>query len=233
MAKRIEDVSLDTVTKMCENLSIEDLVGFIHSTDPSGLHKGLCNDKLLEKDLTFYKKRGTTYFSKLVKQNDINGVKVFLDAGQNPNSKIHGQSALSYASKNNLIDIVSLLIKAGANINRIDDADGHTPLAYAVKNGSIDITLLLIKAGANVNQNIHGRTLLAYAVEIGSIDIIHLLIKSGANINVPNNDLIEIALTHNPSIEIFEILLGIKANIGNELLIHILSSPKFLFFEHA
>ena len=72
-----------------------------------------------------------------------------------------------------------LLIKAGADVNQIDDSKNNdeTPLVCAVQNGRIQCVSTLIKSGADVNID---RRVLGYA---RSMEMVRFLLKSGVKIN--------------------------------------------------
>jgi ankyrin repeat protein len=89
------------------------------------------------------------------------------------------------------LDYIKKWIKAGADVNQVDDI-GLTPLHYAIKFAKTDILTLIeiieifIKNGADINKltNNESMTLLHYAVYYHmNIDIIKFLINKGANIN--------------------------------------------------
>jgi ankyrin repeat protein len=89
------------------------------------------------------------------------------------------------------LDYIKRWIKAGADVNQVDD-NGLTPLHYAIKFAKTDILTLIeiieifIKNGADINKRVYNdtMTLLHYAVYYQmNIDILKFLIKNGANIN--------------------------------------------------
>ncbi len=61
-----------------------------------------------------------------------------------------GYTALMFAAENDRPELVTLLIKANANLN-LQNNDGETALIRAVMGGRVDGTRLLLMAGANVN----------------------------------------------------------------------------------
>jgi len=83
----------------------------------------------------------------------------------------------SYAGR---LDIVKLLIEAGADIN-IKNNYGVTSLMLASEGGYKEIVKLLIEASADINaKNIFGDTALMYAYENNHKEIIDLLKRYGA-----------------------------------------------------
>lgn len=73
-----------------------------------------------------------------------------LDAGYDPNvpDEASGWTPLIYAASENDIELATILILAGADINK-SSKDGWTPIIFAATLGFRDMTLLLLKFGAN------------------------------------------------------------------------------------
>ncbi|KAJ7435622.1 ankyrin repeat domain-containing protein [Mycena latifolia] len=92
-------------------------------------------------------------------------------------------AALCAASSNGHINLVQLLIDAGAKINSEGDHYGH-PLAAASKNGHELVVQLLIQNGADINaqSEAFGNALQA-ASQNGHELIVWLLIEKGADVN--------------------------------------------------
>ena len=91
------------------------------------------------------------------------------------------------------IDILQILIKAGANVNiKMAGADvyGKTPLIYAIeKKVSTDIIQLLLKAGADLDSKVGSiYTPLSLACESKQKEIAQLLFNSGADLDAVNGD---------------------------------------------
>ena len=77
-------------------------------------------------------------------------------------------------------EIVSMLIKAGADVNE-KTAKGRTALMWASDRGFIVTVSALIEAGADVNaKDRYGRTALMMAAEKGHTEIVKLLKEHGA-----------------------------------------------------
>jgi uncharacterized protein len=83
----------------------------------------------------------------------------------------------------NDLEMVDLLLKAGAKVDAADDY-GVTPLSRAAENASIAMVERLLKAGANPNlaEN-SGMTPLMTATHTGNIAVVKALIGHGANVN--------------------------------------------------
>ena len=58
------------------------------------------------------------------------------------------------AAKNGRLDLVRLLIDAGASVFKADDA-GMRPLMFAAQNGNPDIVRLLVETGASIEHAIN------------------------------------------------------------------------------
>ena len=136
-----------------------------------------------------------------IKNNNSKKVKELID-NKTVEEKIHfidtpinssQDTPLNIAAMFNNIDIVKLLVKAGADLDKAND-DDETPLHSAVHLGNIKIVKILIDSGANINKrdSIDRYTPLHLAVSCpGEIDdksymryfnIAELLISSDANL---------------------------------------------------
>ena len=94
------------------------------------------------------------------------------------------QPALMQASKRGHAEVVSLLLKAGANPNA-KNSRKQTALIIASKRGHAEAVSLLVNAGANVNAiGYLQKTALMEASEIGHAEVVSLLLKAGADVNV-------------------------------------------------
>jgi len=130
------------------------------------------------------------YVKHLINNTDVN-----IDSAPYPAEN----TGLNYAAIYNNLDIVKLLVKAGANIEKSNDS-GETPLYNAAIHGNIEIVKFLIESGANINtvDGISNYTPLHVAIFCPGYDldinayknyfnIATLLIKSGANLNVESS----------------------------------------------
>jgi ankyrin repeat protein len=90
------------------------------------------------------------------------------------------------------LDIVRILIRAGADVNAADPL-GQAPLTQAIRtryDKSIDVVLALIAAGANVNatDNFGQTPLMLAASENTNHDVLFALIEAGADVNIKDNN---------------------------------------------
>ncbi len=123
-------------------------------------------------------------------QTDV--VKLLLNRGADANavdtgSGGTGETALHYAtrSKANTLNIVGLLLGAGASVN-VQDKSGKTPLMNALDHR--DMVFLLLESRANVNlRDDGGGTALMYAAGRHLTGIIKALVDKGADINAQND----------------------------------------------
>lgn len=104
----------------------------------------------------------------------------------------YGNTPLINASCHGCIDIVQLLLDAGADPNTQGRETGATALTYASYCRYTSIVELLLNHGANPNiQDNRRRTPLVIAIQYGLIAIIQLLLNSGAYIDVNVHNSIE------------------------------------------
>lgn len=91
---------------------------------------------------------------------------------------INKNTALMLATQHLSIDAISMLLKAGADVN-LAEKDDITPLHFICRSSrtkAIEIVQLFLKYGANINaRNKKGKTPLDWAKPFGSYDIIQLL----------------------------------------------------------
>jgi len=79
-------------------------------------------------------------------------------------------TALLFASRDGLLDMVKILLDAKADINAVS-ANGTTPLIIAVINNHMQLAIELIARGANPNiVDFYGRTPLIAAVDMRNLD---------------------------------------------------------------
>jgi ankyrin repeat protein len=156
---------------------------------------------------------------------DVKTVRVLVDAGihVNPKDDLMGITALMIAAGHDYrrnpegrverwggnIDIVQILLDAGADID-IKDWQGKTALMWAAREeGHNEIVHILLRAGADANaKDQNGRTALMLASGNGNIQTVRLLLDAEADINtrdINNRSAIMYAKDGGHS-ELFEIL---------------------------
>ena len=85
-----------------------------------------------------------------------------------------------------MMEIVTLLLKHGANVNAKDDLEG-TPLHYAIYDTPISVIEVLLANGADLSiADEYGGTLLHEVASHGFKDLVALFISHGAELNVQN-----------------------------------------------
>lgn len=126
-----------------------------------------------------------------VRTGDLEAVKLFLQAGIDPNAKSNeGQTALLAALEGGSFHVVKALIEAGADVN-VRWGQFETPiLAKAVSTGSLDLVRFFLDHGAKVNPEPRGFriTPLMSAAELGSTEMVRLLLERGAEIDAKDKN---------------------------------------------
>jgi len=116
-------------------------------------------------------------------------VKGLLDAGADPNCKVHGSNPLCEASSagSSTVDVVSCLIQHGAEVNG-SDAHGKRPLHHASMCGNLATVDVLLAEGASINaRDKHGNTALYEAARGGHAAVFKRLLEKNADLAVQNN----------------------------------------------
>ena len=90
---------------------------------------------------------------------------------------------LNRAARCGHLTVVTKLIAAGANVDKIYDCDHSTPLYDAARFGHLDVVTKLIEAGANVNKapRWSGNTPLCIAAVYGRTAVVSKLLLHGAD----------------------------------------------------
>lgn len=115
-------------------------------------------------------------------------VKHLLDNIDHVKSEFDEKYILHKAVQTRNINIVKLLLEAGANVNTVNKA-GNSPLHFALDANNLDIFQLLLNFGANINaKNIDNITPLHLAVKLSNgkddyIKLIELLLKARGEVN--------------------------------------------------
>ncbi|CAI7581593.1 unnamed protein product [Penicillium viridicatum] len=128
---------------------------------------------------------GRSALSDLVSTNDLEGTRLLLQNGADPNGNMQQLkiSSLAIAAHEGYDDIVALLLQHGANIE-IADHVGHSPLHWAARNNQPDTVRLLLSHGAEIDAIGYDlSTPLLSAALNEEVQMVELLIKEGANVN--------------------------------------------------
>jgi ankyrin repeat protein len=105
-------------------------------------------------------------FTSSIENNDTLVVKLFIEAGMDPNTALFDEDdyvhepMLNWAVRNGHAGVAQVLLAKGADVNA-KDGDGRTALMQAAREGDIEIARILLAAGADVNaQDRRGQTAL-------------------------------------------------------------------------
>jgi len=157
-------------------------------------------------------------FIKLVKGNNCDMVKQYLESGMNPNCKDNsGIPAMIWSVKEGNIEILKLFFNFNANPN-ITDNDNNTALMHAVLEGSPRVIDILLENGAMVDlsNNDHRTALLMSVMEYNNTYQTLSQINQGKQVknNISNTTLRKYSqithnlLTHNANADIRDRLTG-------------------------
>jgi hypothetical protein len=169
-----------------------------------------------------------------INDGDTQAIKAYLDAGGDPNGAYSGVYAeesrlaknwtyLMSAASGGQLDIVNLLIAAGANVNAVSEF-GRTPLSLAAYEGHADIARALIAAGADVNQErpapASGKTeigVLSVPSRKGHLSIVLLLLESGADVDATDSQqkTALVSAAEGGNIDVVNLLLAAGADVNH------------------
>lgn len=152
-----------------------------------------------------------------VQADNLDEVKMLIAKGKRVNVRdrnYDGNSPLHFAVENGNLEIVQILLNAGAKIN-FKNSEKRTPLMMLDEDATPELVNLLLRYGAQIELADKGKnTALMMAASYSSKDVVQTLINAGASVNVVNKQG-ETALMHaaeNGETEIVQLLLGAGAN---------------------
>jgi uncharacterized protein len=130
------------------------------------------------------------------RSGDTAAVRDLLQHGANVNTTSgDGMTALHWAAERGDIDIATILIGAGANVDATTRLGGYRPLLLAAKNGHAPLVELLLEARADPNTpTTTGTTPLMLAAASGVADAVATLLDYGADANARESSRGETAL---------------------------------------
>lgn len=120
-----------------------------------------------------------------------------------PKNNTTGSTALTWSCIHGHKDVVSLLLKNGADIHVNNDY----PIHMASHHDKLEIVKLLLETGANVNNS----QALYWASFHGNVDIVKLLLENGADVDVDPDPLFAACL-HNRT-EVIKLLIKNGADV--------------------
>ncbi|CAI8024804.1 Ankyrin repeat domain-containing protein 50 [Geodia barretti] len=170
----LKDKSKDrpTAAQLCHSL------GTLKST---AVYSGSLSAELLE---------GRTELHDAAERGDVKAVRKLLSTSVNINSRTEdeGDTALLVASCRGHVEVVRLLLEAGASV-LIPDKNGTSPLYVASQEGHSEVVDVLVKAGADVNQAWTKESCsvpLETAAHNGHTETVQRLLEAGAIVNHQN-----------------------------------------------
>lgn len=169
-------------------------------------------------DSTLLDPKGRTALGIAADLGMLEMTRTILSCGIKPDLTDKPVTPLVRASRGGHLEIVRLLLKAGAEPNRISAYGNSSALTDAIEKNHIEVVHALIEAGANVNTPIEDEcTALQHAIPTENLDLIRFLLKAGANVNARNRwgaNALHIA-ADNGSAEVVQLLLkaGVELNV--------------------
>jgi formylglycine-generating enzyme required for sulfatase activity/ankyrin repeat protein len=183
----------DISYKSVINLNIDQINAFLYpnlEVTKNDLFNFFQKASLKESSLNQNSNLSNESFISLIKDNDLDLVKKYIDNGVDINAKEIDTSLtpLHVAAMYNNEEIAKIIIKNGADIDP-KDKRGIAPLRYVVNNNNIEMVKYLINHGANVNaRDFKGHTSLRAASQLGFLSIVELLLKNNADVNIQTSD---------------------------------------------
>lgn len=131
---------------------------------------------------------GTSLLNEVKKEN-IDGVKALIKSGVNIkySEGKNGVSALHLASSQGNLELVKIILDAGADINQKDNL-GITALHSSIRKKHEDVYKFLRSNGAELSITSKGLTPLMFASAVGSNDLVGILLNEGEGINTSQPD---------------------------------------------
>ena len=147
-----------------------------------------------------------------------------LVAGANPNAKNNdGITALMAAAEKNSPKAVSVLLKAGADINAKTNVDKHRASMRATFRGPENDVPLLLANDFDINEKIKDgvTALMLAAAKNKNPKVVSILLKAGADINAKTSEgytALMLAVANNKNSEVISVLLKGGADANSKIL---------------
>ena len=120
------------------------------------------------------------------RDGDLEQVRALIGTGADVNAAHgDGMTALHWAAERGSVEMVEVLIYAGANAKAVTRIGDYTPLHLAAKSGSADVLRALIAAGAvlDARTTTGGASPLHFAAASGSTEAVAALVDAGAEVD--------------------------------------------------
>lgn len=116
---------------------------------------------------------------------DVEQVRTLLKQGADVNAaQADGLTALHWAAMNDDLEVVDLLLYAGANVHPLTRVGGYAPLHLAARQGHPRIVSRLLEAGADANQwTDTGVTPLHFAAQANDPASVRAIVETGGEID--------------------------------------------------
>jgi ankyrin repeat protein len=148
-------------------------------------------------------------------------IAALLAAGAKVNAKATdtGETALLNAVSRKHVEIVKVLLKAGADVSAKNRFDFNA-LTSAVAAGDEELAALLLDAGANAETETSTLTPLMFAASSGNVDMIRFLVKRGAKVNHGAKEGKQTALLsaiYGAHVDAVQALVDLKADVNAKM----------------
>jgi len=121
-----------------------------------------------------------------VRVGDVAQLRALLEAGADPEEPETGESwsPLQSAVYSDQVEVVRLLLDAGAGVNGAEDGN-NSPLVLAIQSGSVDVFRILRERGASLNVDAEYLSFLfTTAASYGHLEVVKWLLTQGADVDM-------------------------------------------------
>jgi ankyrin repeat protein len=122
--------------------------------------------------------------NKIFAKEYIKTLNVVINGSENEYINEFSMSPLLIATKKGNINIVRILITAGADVNAMEPRNGYAPLFLSAVDNNLEIMKILIASGAEINtKDNYGQNILAHTINNNNLEATEILLDAGININ--------------------------------------------------